>query len=106
MLPHAPHRRSLHLGSLITTLLVVHAMTSAWAFASPSTTGQWSTVYSWPDVAIHMSVLPDGRVLTYADDDNPMYTVNGTRLAGSTKTYVIDIPSMGVPGAVTGLPQT
>jgi hypothetical protein len=76
------------------------------AAASPSTTGTWSTVYSWPDVAIHMSVLPDGRVLTYADDDNPMYTVNGTRLAGSTKTYVIDLPSMGVPGAISDLPQT
>jgi len=27
MLPHAPHRRSLHLGSLITTLLVVVLLT-------------------------------------------------------------------------------
>src|SRR5262245_8860260 len=105
MLPTAPPRRP-NFSRLVPILLVATAVDVVRVFASPSTTGSWSSVYSWPDVAIHMSVLPDGRVLTYADDDNPNYPINGTRLAGSTKTYVIDIPSGGPPGAVFDLPQT
>src|SRR4029079_5217106 len=73
---------------------------------SPSTTGQWSSVYSWPCVAVHLHVLPDGHVLTFADDDNPNYTINGARLAGSTKTFIVDIPNGAAPGTVTPLPNT
>lgn len=77
------------------------------AFAvGPSTTGQWSPVYSWPCVAVHLHVLPDGHVLTFADDDNPNYTINGARLAGSTKTFIVDIPDGAAPGTVTPLPNT
>jgi hypothetical protein len=75
------------------------------SWAGPETTGQWSPVYSWPQVAIHMSLMPDGRVVSFADDDNPNYNVNGTRLAGSTKTYIVEIPAGGVPGPVTFIPN-
>ena len=30
-----------------------------------NTRGMWSPVYSWPGVAVHAVVLPDGRLLTY-----------------------------------------
>jgi hypothetical protein len=30
-------------------------------------TGQWSAVFSWPIVAIHMTLLPTGKVLTWED---------------------------------------
>jgi len=73
--------------------------------AGPETSGQWSPVYSWPQVAIHMSLMPDGRVVSFADDDNPNYNASGARLAGSTKTYIVDVPTMGVPGTVTFLPN-
>jgi hypothetical protein len=105
MLPHVPLRRPTSFSRLVSIFLLASAVDVARVLASPSQTGSWSGVYSWPDVAIHMSVLPDGRVLTYADDDNPDYLINGARLAGSTKAYVIDIPSGGVPGAVTDVPQ-
>jgi len=62
-------------------------------------------VYTWPQVAIHMSLTPDGRVITFADDDNPNYNVNGTRLAGYTKAYVADIPTNGVPGTPNFVPN-
>ena len=32
--------------------------------------GMWSPVYSWPHVAVHTVVLPDGRVLTYGAESN------------------------------------
>jgi hypothetical protein len=70
------------------------------ALAQPSVVGSWSPVYTWPDVAIHLHLLPDGRILAYADDDNPDYNVNGTRLGGFTRAFLIDLPIGGVPGAV------
>lgn len=94
------------------TLLTVLALLSASvsvprAFAAgPSTSGQWSTVYAWPCVAIHLHVLPDGHVLSFADDDNPNYTISGARLAGSTKTFVVDVPNGAAPGTVTMIPNT
>jgi hypothetical protein len=81
------------------------ALLAAPVFAQPSSVGQWSTVYTWPNVAIHLSLLPDGKVMSYADDDNPNYLLNGARLAGFTKTYLIDVPSMGAPGTSTFIPN-
>ncbi len=75
-----------------------------WA-ATPDQVGQWSTVYTWPNVAIHLALLPDGRVMSYADDDNPNYNTTGARLAGFTKTYLIDVPNGGAPGTVTYIPN-
>jgi PKD repeat protein len=31
--------------------------------------GQWSAVFAWPIVGAHMSVLPDGRLLTWTSND-------------------------------------
>jgi hypothetical protein len=103
---HAPLRRCSNFIRAISPILMVGALVPALAVAGPAQTGSWSTVYAWPDVAIHLSVLPDGNVLTYADDDNPNYLINGTRLAGSTKTYVVNLPINGVPGNIWDLPQT
>ena len=33
--------------------------------AEASVKGMWSSVYSWPLIAVHAVLLPDGRVLTY-----------------------------------------
>jgi hypothetical protein len=30
--------------------------------------GMWSPVYSWPVIAVHAVLMPDGRVLTYGTD--------------------------------------
>src|SRR5215831_12067500 len=93
-----PHTdRLLRLSTLFAWLLIAARIGFSFeeSGASTSTQGLWSSVYSWPDVGIHLHVLPDGRILTFADDDNPNYLVNGTRLAGSTKTFVVEIPSGG-----------
>jgi hypothetical protein len=88
-------------------LFVAPVLAAAPALAAPpSSVGSWSPAYAWPNVAIHLHVLPDGHVLTFADDDNPNYPINGTRLAGSTKTFIVDIPSGGAPGTVVSVPNT
>src|SRR6476661_11101590 len=33
--------------------------------------GSWSAPFSWPIIAAHSSVLPDGRVLTWVSSDVP-----------------------------------
>jgi hypothetical protein len=33
--------------------------------------GEWSAPFAWPDVAIHMSLLPNGRVLSWGKDGVP-----------------------------------
>src|SRR5438445_585422 len=48
-----------------------HARTSAVApnvtAAAPATAGQWSPVFAWPLVAVQMSLLPTGKVLTWEE---------------------------------------
>lgn len=55
----------------------------------PSITGAWSGVYTWPCVAIHLHLLPDGNILTWADDDSVM----PDRLADFSKAFVVSIPT-------------
>ena len=42
--------------------------------ATAARSGAWSPIVSWPIVAIHSSVLPDGRVMTYGTDKNGKQT--------------------------------
>ncbi|MGE3742846.1 MAG: hypothetical protein AB7I59_25445, partial [Geminicoccaceae bacterium] len=62
------------------------------AEASPAEIGEWSPVYAWPCVAIHMIQL-DTRILTFADDD----AVFPARNADFSKTFVVNIPINGLP---------
>ena len=59
--------------------------------AGPEVVGQWSSVITLPIVAIHMHMLPNGKVLIWQDDNNANYNTNGTRLAGYTVAYVWDV---------------
>jgi len=38
---------------------------------SEATTGRWSSVQSWPIVALHLHLLPDGRVLAWGRSGTP-----------------------------------
>lgn len=62
------------------------------AEANPAQIGQWSPVYPWPCVAIHMIQL-DTRILTFADDD----AVFPARNADFSKAFVVNIPLNGQP---------
>jgi hypothetical protein len=44
---------------------------TALAEASASTSGQWTAPFPWPIVAVHMIMLPDGRVLTIGRNGKP-----------------------------------
>ena len=79
------NRRCL-LGS--TGALALSAILPASAEAAPNVTGEWSPVYKWPDVAIHLSLTKDG-ILSWADDD----AVYPDRNAGFSKTFKVRIPT-------------
>lgn len=66
------------------------------AAAPLSEVGRWSTVYPWPCVAIHLALLPNGKILTWADDDG-VYPPN--RLADFSKAFVVTIPTNDRPAA-------
>jgi galactose oxidase-like protein/glyoxal oxidase-like protein/fibronectin type III domain protein len=61
--------------------------------SGPEVVGQWSSVITVPIVAIHMHLLPNGKVFLFQDDNHPNYNTNGTRLAGYTVAYVWDVSS-------------
>jgi len=42
--------------------------------ADASTKGMWSPVVSWPLIAVHTALLPDGRLLTYGTKTNGQQT--------------------------------
>lgn len=88
------------LGSTIATVLGAIAPTVA--EAAPNATGQWSAVHAWPDVAIHMTLLADGTILTWADDD----AVYPAREAGHSKTYRVHIPTGEGPLTTWYYPNT
>src|SRR6185503_7928217 len=39
------------------------------ALSGTALAGQWSAVFAWPIVGVHMSVLPDGRLLTWTSNE-------------------------------------
>ena len=59
------HRRNQNLpcGASASTALV--------ATSGPEATGQWGSVFNWPSVAIHTSLLPNGKVLTFGLTGTP-----------------------------------
>ena len=62
-----------------------------------NTVGAWSTVRSWPLIAVHAVLIPDGRVLTY-----------GTSASGQqTAIFIYDVwdPSQGLDAGHTTLPN-
>lgn len=56
--------------------------------------GQWSPIYDWPQVAVHLTLLPDGRLMSWANDNDADDHVGKW---DSTKAYVLDLPPDGVP---------
>jgi galactose oxidase len=54
----------------------------------------WSPVYPWPDVAIHLHLLPNGKLLSFSDDDHESGVATN---ADFSKAFVIDVPTGGAP---------
>ena len=68
--------------------------------STPSTKGAWAGPYTLPGVAIHFNLMPNGKTLMWADDDDPMYPVDGTRRAGKTRVFLVTVPTDSFPGLV------
>ena len=102
---HCPSARIIKAGAVISCLLFVicgslltpsgsagvSEKSTAPMQSGPEVVGQWSSVISLPIVAIHMHMLPSGKVLIWQDDNHPNYPTNGTRLGGSTVAYIWDV---------------
>ena len=54
-----------------------------------ASSGEWTSSFPWPDVGIHIHVLPNENILTWADDDNLHYHIDGIRDADRLKSYVV-----------------
>ncbi|HWN06591.1 MAG TPA: PA14 domain-containing protein [Steroidobacteraceae bacterium] len=88
-------------GCIATALGRVAAVAAFFLAALPAgannTVGAWSTVRSWPLIAVHAVLMPDGRVLTY-----------GTSATGQqTAIFIYDVwdPSAGLDAGHTTLPN-
>ncbi len=60
--------------------------------------GAWSTVHSWPLIAVHAVLMPDGRVLSYGT------TASGQQTGNSI--YAVWDPSAGLDAGHTTLPNS
>src|SRR5215207_343237 len=41
------------------------AYSAAVVLSGPSSAGQWSAPFPWPNIAVHLSLLPNGKVLSF-----------------------------------------
>src|ERR1043166_6887822 len=48
-------------------VLACLSIAAAAAAQNPSTVGQWTALFNWPDTAIHGIMLPNGKVMTFGD---------------------------------------
>jgi hypothetical protein len=55
---------------VVSLFAVVHSIAPR-AQAQPSVTGAWSSVMNWPIVAVHMHLLPTGKILLWPYNDDP-----------------------------------
>ena len=82
-------------GAAAATVAVIPLARRADAAIAPNLAGRWSTIYPWPDVAIHLSLLPSStpakaRLLSFSDDGVPGLK---DRNPGFSKSYIVEIPT-------------
>jgi hypothetical protein len=56
--------------TVLTTSLTVHERTAAAAPASAGTLGVWTPPEGWPNIAVHLVLLPNGKVLSWEAQTN------------------------------------
>ncbi len=54
----------------------------------PAQIGQWSAVFTWPNVALHAALLPTGKVLSWSDHSD----VDGVQLWNPATSTFVAIP--------------
>lgn len=71
--------------AILTLLLILPRSPS---HAQPSAVGQWGAVMNWPIVAVHMHLLPTGKIMLWPYNDDP-------RLWDPATGTVTTLPRMG-----------
>jgi galactose oxidase len=74
-MPSGPHSRSWSLARALAAAALALAGGAPPASAQPEVKGQWGPVMDWPNVAIHVHVLPNGKVLFWGRRE---WTADGT----------------------------
>lgn len=94
-----PHRLRAF-GTLIagTAIAMLAAAQPVAAAALPSEVGQWSPVYPWPNNGIHMSLLPSGKVMSWATGE--------TTYPGSNSGDVVEVPADQPPSSIVAANNT
>jgi hypothetical protein len=83
----------------LTGWIAAAALLAAPAVAQdPATQGQWTAPFAWPHVAIHMAVLPNGKVYTWERGDS--LAIPGQGFAPAT------LWDPAVPAVFTSVPYT
>lgn len=57
--------------------------------------GEWSGVFAWPEIAISLTLLPDGKLLSFAEGDHALFPTDPQAAAHSTRVFVVDVPQNG-----------
>lgn len=70
-------------------------------YASGQPMGKWSALHDWPQVAINLTLLPDGKVLSWANE-----AVDDHRAGMSGRVYIADIRNDGAPASFTAVHNT
>src|SRR5689334_2244794 len=65
------------------------AVQSRLASAQTPELGSWSAIHAWPQIAVHLHVLPTGKIFTFTD--------NKTAPGEISQAHVVDIPPGGDP---------
>jgi hypothetical protein len=79
----------------VTAVLAIILAAQSQAASSTSPQGQWSPVYRWPNISVHLHLLPNGKLLSWEGGNEA-----NAYAAGSAKAHVVNIPDGGEPSNV------
>jgi hypothetical protein len=67
--------------------------------------GQWSAIYRWPQVAVNLTLMPNGKLMSWsAFFDNHTWAPDQPG-DETSEVYLVDIPSDGIPENFTSVPN-
>ncbi|MDQ9169538.1 DUF1929 domain-containing protein [Oxalobacteraceae bacterium R-40] len=67
--------------------------------------GQWSPVYEWPQVAINLTLMPDGKLMSWSRLYDNHTTAPDQPGEESAEVYLVDVPNGGIPTNFSYIPN-
>jgi hypothetical protein len=79
---------------VVTSVLALAPAARLHAAPSTKSQGEWSPVYPWPSISVHLHLLPNGKVLSWEGGDVPDPNKGKT---GSARAHLVTIPEGQAP---------